>query len=62
MQLAQEAVDEILADTTGGLNSMELEPQSSFHRRMQHQVAENHNMISESIGTEPNRRVRISRP
>jgi len=62
VQLAQEAVDEILGDTTGGLNSMELEPQNSFLRRMQHQVAENHNMISESIGAEPNRRVRISRP
>jgi len=62
VQLAQEAIDEILGDTTGGLNSMELEPQNSFLRRMQHQVAENHNMISESIGAEPNRRVRISRP
>ena len=49
-------------DTTGGLNSLELAPQNSFLRRLQHQVAENHQMVSESIGAEPNRRVRISRP
>jgi len=29
---------------------------------LQHQIAENYKMMSESIGQEPNRRVRISRP
>jgi hypothetical protein len=62
VQDVEEAVEEILSDTTGGLNSLELAPQNSFLRRLQHQVAENHNMASESIGAEPNRRVRISRP
>lgn len=62
VQDVEEAVEEILNDATGGLNSLELAPQNSFLRRLQHQVAEGHQMISESIGTEPNRRVKISRP
>ena len=62
VQDVEEAVEEILNDTTGGLNSLELAPQNSFLRRLQHQVAEGHKMLSESIGAEPNRRVKISRP
>lgn len=62
VQDVEEAVEEILNDTSGGLNSLELAPQNSFLRRLQHQIAENHKMISESIGIEPNRRVKISRP
>ncbi len=62
VQSAEEAIEEIVGDTTGGLNSLELSPQNSFLRRLQHQIAENYNMISESIGVEPNRRVKISRP
>lgn len=58
----EDAIEEILGDKTGGLQSLELAPQSSFIRRLQHQVAENNSMVSESVGTEPNRRVRISRP
>jgi stage III sporulation protein SpoIIIAA len=59
---AEEAIEEIMNDSTGGLNSLELAPQNSFLRRLQHQIAENYKMVSESIGQEPNRRVRISRP
>jgi len=59
---AEEAIEEIMNDTTGGLNSLELGAQNSFLRRLQHQIAENYKMVSESIGQEPNRRVRISRP
>ena len=59
---AEEAIEEIINDTSGGLNSLELAPQNSFLRRLQHQIAENYKMASESIGQEPNRRVRISRP
>jgi len=59
---AEEAIEEIMNDSTGGLNSLELGPQNSFLRRLQHQIAENYKMVSESIGQEPNRRVRISRP
>ena len=59
---AEEAIEEIMNDSTGGLNSLELAPQNSFLRRLQHQIVENYKMVSESIGQEPNRRVRISRP
>ncbi len=62
VQDVEEAIEEIMGDTTGGLNSLELAPQNSFLRRLQHQVAESHQMVSESIGAEPNRRVRVSRP
>ena len=58
----EEAIEEIMNDTSGGLNSLELAPQNSFLRRLQHQIAENYKMVSESIGQEPNRRVRVSRP
>ena len=58
---AEEAIEEILNDTSGGLNSLELPPQNSFLRRLQHQIAENYHMSSESIGSEPNRRVKVSR-
>ncbi len=58
----EEAIEEIMNDTSGGLNSLELAPQNSFLRRVQHQIAENYKMVSESIGQEPNRRVRVSRP
>ena len=58
---AEEAIEEILNDTSGGLNSLELPPQNSFLRRLQHQIAENFQMTSESIGSEPNRRVKVSR-
>ncbi len=43
--------------TTG--KSVELSPQNSFIRRMQHQVIERHNLESKSVGDEPNRKVRI---
>jgi stage III sporulation protein SpoIIIAA len=59
---AEEAVEEILKDTTGGLNSLELAPQNSYLRRLQHQIADKYKMVSESIGVDPARRVKISRP
>ncbi|MDQ2688414.1 MAG: AAA family ATPase, partial [Armatimonadota bacterium] len=40
IQAAEEAVEELLGDLTGGLNSLELAPQNSFLRRQQHHVAE----------------------
>lgn len=62
VQQVEEAIEEIMNDPTQGLKSLELAPQSSFMRRLQHQIAASHQMVSESIGTEPNRRLRISRP
>lgn len=38
---------------------VELAPRNSFLRRLQHQVVERFELMSESVGTEPRRRVRI---
>ena len=39
--------------------SMELAPQNAYVRRLQHQLAEQHNLMSRSRGSEPNRRVQL---
>ena len=38
---------------------IELSPQSSYIRRLQHQLAEKYNLQTRSTGAEPNRRVRV---
>jgi stage III sporulation protein SpoIIIAA len=38
---------------------MELSPQNAYVRRLQHQMAERHNLMSRSRGAEPNRRVEL---
>jgi hypothetical protein len=53
---AEDAINRVL--TTGG-GQVELAPQNSYVRRMQHQLAERYNLTSRSRGKEPNRRVRI---
>jgi stage III sporulation protein SpoIIIAA len=40
-------------------HSMELAPQNAYVRRLQHQMAEQHNLMSRSRGSEPNRRVQL---
>ncbi|MCL6520560.1 MAG: AAA family ATPase [Armatimonadetes bacterium] len=55
---AEEAIERVLA----GEEMAELMPQSSYIRRLQHQLAAENKLISESVGTEPFRRVRIMRP
>lgn len=55
---AEEAIERILA----GEDSVELMPQTSYMRRLQHQLATENKLVSQSMGTEPYRRVRISRP
>ena len=39
--------------------SMELAPQNAYVRRLQHQMAEQHSLMSRSRGSEPNRRVQL---
>jgi stage III sporulation protein SpoIIIAA len=39
--------------------SVELSPQNAYVRRLQHQLAERHNLMSRSRGAEPNRRVEL---
>ena len=55
---AQDGVDRILA---GEMSEVELQPQASFVRRVQHRIAEQAFLRSHSIGREPRRRVTIRR-
>ena len=52
---AEEAVYQVLLTNS----AIELSPQTSYVRRMQHQLAEKYRLQSRSTGLEPNRRVRI---
>lgn len=54
---AEEAVEQVIS--TG--EPIELAPQNSFIRRLQHQLVEQAQLLSESVGVEPKRRIRISR-
>jgi predicted RNA-binding protein Jag len=40
---------------------VELMPQNAYIRRLQHQMAEEYELASASIGSEPRRRVRLSK-
>ena len=55
---AEEAIERVLA----GEELVELMPQNSYVRRLQHQLAVENKLVSESMGVEPYRRVRMSRP
>ncbi|MBI3913376.1 MAG: AAA family ATPase [Chloroflexi bacterium] len=48
-----------IAQIRSGTNSVELEPQSAYVRRQQHEAVSRANLFSRSIGKEPNRRVRV---
>lgn len=55
---AEVAINQLL---NGERGAIELTPQDSIIRRLQHQMAERYNMQSESRGREPFRRVKLSR-
>lgn len=55
---AEVAINQLM---TGERHTVELAPQDSIIRRLQHQMAERYNMQSESRGREPFRRVKLSR-
>ena len=55
----EEARQAILRVTAGERDSVQLSPQSSYVRRLQHQMARDANLLSRSVGTEPRRRVTI---
>lgn len=44
-----------------GKGPVELSPQNAYIRRLQHLLAERHNLTSQSLGKEPERRVKISK-
>ena len=52
---AEEAIYQVLLTN----QAIDLSPQTSYLRRMQHQLAEKYRLQSRSTGLEPNRRVRI---
>jgi len=54
---AQEAIERVIESG----EPVELMPQNSYIRRLQHQLAERYNLVSSSVGAEPRRRVRIAR-
>ena len=57
MQEAQTAINQVMK----GDPLVELRPQSAYIRRLQHLVAEQSDLPSDSTGKDPNRRVRIYR-
>ncbi len=56
---AEEAIDRVIS---GEDSFVELMPQTSYVRRLQHQLVSENKLVSQSVGTEPYRRVRISSP
>ena len=54
---AQSAAEKVL----DGEDEIQLTPQGSYIRRLQHQIAERYKLMSSSVGREPFRRVRIFR-
>lgn len=55
---AQEAIDAVLADR----QPVELAPRRSYIRRLQHELVEQHHLVSVSVGDEPNRRLKVVPP
>jgi stage III sporulation protein SpoIIIAA len=54
----EDAIHQVL---NKGLTTAELAPANAYIRRLQHQMATRHNLVSRSRGKEPNRRVKIFR-
>jgi hypothetical protein len=55
LQETEDAISQVLEET----RPVELSPQSSYVRRLQHQLAERYNLGSRSLGREPHRRVQL---
>ena len=59
LQEAEDAINRVLNQEEP---LVELTPQNSYLRRLQHQIADRYNVGSRSVGQEPNRRVTILQP
>ena len=60
----EDALDEArgaIEAVAGGQNDVELQPQSAYIRKLQHEIIERASLSSRSTGHEPFRRVQISR-
>lgn len=58
LQEAREAIDNVISQD----QSIELAPRRSYIRRLQHELVEKHNLLSFSVGDEPNRRLKVVPP
>ena len=54
-------VEDAIETVQAGGDAVDLTPQNSYLRRLQHQMIEQANLVGESIGVEPKRRIRVSR-
>ena len=59
LKLALSEAEEAVNQVKNGQESIELSPQSAYIRRLQHLIAERNDLASQSLGKDPNRRVRI---
>ncbi|MFQ6122798.1 MAG: R3H domain-containing nucleic acid-binding protein [Dehalococcoidales bacterium] len=58
-KLALEEAEAAVEQVKSGQEVVELSPQSAYIRRLQHLIAERNALLSQSLGKDPNRRVRI---
>jgi nucleoside-triphosphatase THEP1 len=58
-QTALDEAEAAVAQVNEGQEAVELSPQSSYIRRLQHLIAQRSDLASQSFGKDPNRRVRI---
>jgi len=61
LRQALREAEEAIRQVQGGVPQVVLAPQNAFVRRRQHELAHGANVASESLGKEPDRRVRIYR-
>lgn len=61
MKFALDEAEAAVSQVRSGQESIELRPQGAYIRRLQHLIAEQNELASESTGKEPKRRVRIFR-
>ncbi len=59
--LALKDAEEGVAKVLQSSEAVELLPQTAYLRRLQHQLVQEYDLFSESVGTEPYRRVRVSK-
>ena len=59
LSFAMKEAEDAIAQVSQGKPVVELSPQNSHLRMLQHQLAERYGMKSQSIGREPHRRVQI---
>jgi hypothetical protein len=59
LKLALNEAEEAVTRVKSGEETVELSPRSAYIRRLQHLIAERHDLSSQSTGKDPDRRVRI---